>query len=294
MSRSSAHFTLFGALLLVSTAGPFLLGAHVDAFSAVFVRMGASAVVYLAWAALGGALRVDPRQLPRIALGALLLGGHFALWVKAFDLTDFASNHLLLVAQPVIAALVGARLGERAARGTWPAVALAVVGLAILAGGDFALGPKALLGDLLCVVAGLSITLFYALTREARAVTPLPTFMGLTMLLGALGMAPLVLVSGSRLAGYPATSWAWLAALVLLTTVGGHGLMNVAARHVKLFTLNVVIVLEPPIAIGLGALLFGTTITGLQLVAGVILAAAVVVGMRPEREVAAPPWLAPG
>jgi drug/metabolite transporter (DMT)-like permease len=97
-----------------------------------------------------------------------------------------------------------------------------------------------------------------------------------------LPLVPVTLWAGDRLTGYPPGSWAWLAGLVLLTTIGGHGFMNLAARGVRLFTLNLAIVLEPPLAIAMGAALFGATVTPLQVAGGLLLGAAVVVGLRPE------------
>lgn len=281
MSRPSAgaYVALFSGLVCVSTSGPFLVMARMDAYAVVLYRMLLSAIVLLAWAR-ARSLGFDRRHLRRICLGGFLLAAHFALWVKAFDLTDFASNLLLLVAQPVMAAALGRAVGEAPTRRTWISIALATIGLLAIARGDFALGPRALLGDLISVVGSAAITLFYAVTRRARAETPLPTFLGLTFVAGSAVMVPICLVAQAPLLAYPAASWAYLAALVLVTTVLGHGLMNLAARHVKLFTLNVVIVLEPAIGIALGALLFDARVSVEQVAGGVLLAAAVAIGLR--------------
>lgn len=280
MSRGAAHAVLFVGLFLVSTSGPFLRMARMDAFAVVLFRMGFSCALFLAWAAVRGELRVSRAQLGRIALGGAFLSAHFMLWIKAFDLTDYASNLLLLVTEPVTAAIFGVWLGERPNRNTWISVALACVGLGIVAGGDFQHGARALLGDALCVIAGVAITLFFVTTKKERSALSLSCFMGLTFAFGAVCTLPVIALAHSPLAGYSGTSWAWMAALVVLTTVGGHGAFNVAARHVTLFTVNVVVVLEPAIAIAMGAALFEASITGLQLVGGVILAAAVVIGLR--------------
>ncbi len=276
------RLALFAGLFLVSTSGPFIVMAQFGAFATVFWRTALAAPLFLLVAR-----RIPPEHRARVAVGSLLLGAHFLLWVKAFDLTDFASNLLLLVAQPVIAALLGTRLGEPPTSRTWLSVALAVGGLAIIAGGDFALGPRALLGDAMCVVGGLAITLFYVVTRDARAVTPLPAFMGWTFVGVALLSLPFMLLDTHPIVDYAATQWAWLGALVLFTTMAGHGLMNQAARGVTLFALNIVIVLEPAIAIAMGALLFDAGATPLQLGGGVLLAAAVVVGLGRRRGVPA-------
>src|SRR5262249_35501592 len=94
---------------------------------------------------------------------------------------------------------------------------------------------------------------------------------------------PVAALSGARFSGYPAGAWGWMAALVVLTTVGGHGFMNLAARQVKLFTVNVVIVLEPAIAIGIGAVVFGARGHPPQVAGGALLAVAVISGLRHER-----------
>ena len=281
MKRGPAHLVLMAALVLVSTSGPFLVCARMDAYAVVFWRMALSALLFLGWAAATGTLRGIPAaRVRQMALAALLLTAHFVLWVKAFDLTDFSSNLLLLVMQPVIAAFLGVRLGEPATRDTWISIGLAVVGLAVIAGGDFALGPRALLGDAMCVLGDLAMALFYVTARDARRVTPLPAFMGITLALGSLAMAPVLALGGARLFRYPAASWGWMAALVAFTTVGGHGLMNLAARHVRLFALNVVIVLEPAIGILLGTALLDATVRPLQAAGGIVLGVSVIIGLR--------------
>ena len=103
------------------------------------------------------------------------------------------------------------------------------------------------------------------------------------MAIGAVASLPVVILADGRLVGHPGAAWAWLAALVIFTTVLGHGLMNLAARHLRLFTLNVVIVLEPFLGIVLGACLFPVAVRPLQLAGGALLAIAVWVGLAEGR-----------
>jgi drug/metabolite transporter (DMT)-like permease len=284
LNKVSAHLLLFAGLLCVSTSGPFIVMARMDAFAVVFLRMAFSALLFLGYAAARRELRVAPGEGGRLALGALLLTAHFLLWVKAFDLTDYASNLLLLVAQPVMAALIGVKLGERSGRGVWASIALAVAGLVLIAGGDFTLGARAILGDAMCILGGVAITLFYVVTRQARAGTPLATFMGLVFAVGSVATVPVLLVARAPVLTYPAGSWLWMALLVVVTTVGGHGLTNLAARHVSLFTLNIVIVLEPAIAIAMGHLMFGAAIDAVTVAGGALLVGSVLVALwRPPR-----------
>ena len=282
MNRAASWSVLAAATLLVSTAAPFLKLAGMDAGAVVLWRMALAAPLFLAWGAARGGAGLPREHRARVALGGVLLAAHFLLWVKAFDLTSYASNLLLLIAQPVMAVPLGARIGERPTRETWIAVALALVGLGVIATGDLDLGGRALRGDALCVLAGVAITLFYVVSRRARAEMPLGSFMGWTMIAGTAAALPAVAASGASVFAYPARSFGWLAALVLITTVGGHGLMNLAARHLRLFTVNIAIVLEPAIAIALGAWLLGEGVTLRQAAGGAVLAAAVAVALLPE------------
>jgi drug/metabolite transporter (DMT)-like permease len=284
LHAARGHLALFVGLFAVSTAGPFFRMAQVDAYAAVFWRTLLAGMLALLIATLRSALdrRAMLQHARGMTVGGLLMGAHFLLWIKAFDLTDFASNLLLLVAQPLFGTLIGRALGETAPRSAGLSLLLATGGMGLIAGADISLGPRALLGDALCIVAGLMIALFYAVAREARAALPLDVFMGGTMLVAAATALPVALLAGVPLWGYSAPSWAWLLGIVVVTTLGGHGLMNLAARHVSMFELNLVIVLEPVIAIAMGFVLFGATVTPLQVVGGVLLGLAMVVGMRRE------------
>jgi drug/metabolite transporter (DMT)-like permease len=289
MTPRLSYVALFAGLVLVSTAGPFIVASGLPVAALVFWRQAIAAGLLLALAAARGRLVVTRAELAPLVAGALLLTSHFLLWVQAFELTDYGSNLLLLVAQPILAALLGPLVGERLGQRVPLALALAITGLALIAEADLRLGPRALAGDLLCILAGGAIALFYVVTRRIRAALPLETFLGATFGLGALFALPAALATGVPLAGYGAKGWSLLAALVVLTTLGGHGLMNLAARGVPLFTLNLVIVLEPPIGLLLGIPLVGATLSGRQAAGGAVLAAAVVVGLWPARPPAALP-----
>src|SRR5262245_11073183 len=86
------HAALVAGLVCVSTSGPFLRMTGMDAYAVAFWRMVLSAALFLAWAAVRGELRVAPGHVRRLVLGGVLLAAHFALWIKAFDLTNYASN----------------------------------------------------------------------------------------------------------------------------------------------------------------------------------------------------------
>jgi drug/metabolite transporter (DMT)-like permease len=105
-------------------------------------------------------------------------------------------------------------------------------------------------------------------------------FLGAIMLVCAATALPVALAAGVPLTGFSTATWGWLGGIVVVTTLMGHGLMNYAANHVSLFTLNIVIVMEPAVGIAFGALLFGASISAAQLLGGALLGAAVLIGVR--------------
>jgi drug/metabolite transporter (DMT)-like permease len=282
MARSETTFergrvALVLGLLAISTSGPFFVMAKMSAFAAVFWRTALAGLLAVCVAGLRGKLQL--RQLREhwqsLLLSGALLSVHFLLWVKAFDLTDYASNLILLVAQPVWGALLERARGIALPMRAPLVLAMSLFGMLLVAGGDISLGPRALLGDFCCVLAGLVVAVFFITGRDARQVLALDAFMGVTLLIAAVTALPVVLIADDSLFDYPPASWYWLSGIVLITTLGGHGLLNAAARSLPLFTVNIAVLLEPVLSIALGAVMFGADITSLQIAGGVILIASV-------------------
>lgn len=260
-------------LLAVSTSGPFFVMAKMSAFAAVFWRTALAGLLAVCIASLRGTLRLEQlRQHHKgILLSGVLLGPHFLFWVKAFELTDYASNLILLVAQPVFSALIDRARGQALPLRAPLVLALSLVGMLMVAGGDVSLGPRALLGDLFCVLAGLVGALFFVVGGEARRTLSLDAYMGTTLLIAAATALPVALIADVSLFDYPRASWYWLSGIVLITTLAGHGLLNAAARSLSLFTVNISILLEPVLSIALGAVMFGADISSLQIAGGSLL-----------------------
>lgn len=291
LSSVAARLALTLGVLAVSTSGPFFVMAKVSAVASTFWRtlLAGALSLMIAWVRGSLSLALVTRHARALACGGLLFGLHLLLWVEAFALTDYASNLLLLVVQPLSAALIGWRMGQPLPRGARLALCLAAVGMACVAGSDFALGPRALLGDLLCVLAGVLMALFFVTAQRARSALPLELFMGITLLVSALTALPFALLTDTPFLILSWRSWLWIGLIVCVTTLLGHGLMNLAARSLSLFTVNISIVLEPLLAIMLGALMFGASMTASQLVGGALLVISVLVSMLSDQKGRADP-----
>ena len=223
---------------------------------------------------------LDGRGRLTLLAGSTLLAAHFALWISAFEHTSYASAVLLLVMQPVFGALLGLLvLGERPTAGTWLAVLGSAAGLALLVHDDLG-RPGGLFGDTLAVAGSLAIAVFYLAVRPLRRGFPFPAFMAACYGMAGVQLAALALVLGDPLTGFDARGWWCVAGLVLVPTVVGHACFNWAVPRVRFFTLNLLIVLEPALAILLGAVFLDEGASAWQIGGGAVLGLAVLAGLR--------------
>ncbi len=264
----------------VSTAAPLIELSGIPKLSIAAWRTLLCGAVYAVFAAVRRESLMAAARTGgvRMLVAAALLGAHFALWISAFDHTSYAAAVLLLVTQPMFGAVLG-RMVYRETLGprTIAALLISATGLYLLVQEDFGAGQD-LFGDVLAIVGSLAIALYYIAVKPLRTALPFVPFMALTYGAGGVMLAGLALATGDAMVGFPAVEWAVIAALALLPTVVGHACFNWAVPRVRFFTLNLLIVLEPAIALLLGAWLLHESATTTELLGGAVLAAAVLVG----------------
>ena len=120
----------------------------------------------------------------------------FTTYVYAMLLTSVASALLLLTLAPFFAAVLGwVWIGERPHRLTWPAMAAALVGVALMIGDGISMGRTA--GNVIALISSLSFAVMLVLARRSRREDVLGgTFLGGAMALVAGGVAAGMLGNG--------------------------------------------------------------------------------------------------
>lgn len=217
--------------------------------------------------------------------GAALLAAHFGLWIAAFEHTSYASTVILLALQPLFAAALGrVVLGERLHAGQLWGGALGLAGLVLLVWPDLD-APRQLFGDGLAVLGTLALALYYVVVSRARQALSFPTFMSRCYGLAGLLLTVVCMGTGTHLFhNVDGGSLPFVLLLIVVPTVVGHACFNWCIGRVPLFTLNLLIVLEPALALVFGAWWLGTSITLWQLAGGAVLGLAVFVALRPRSQ----------
>jgi len=166
-------------------------------------------------------------------------------------------------------------LRRRPRRGEWLALLLALTGAAILFGRSLELSATTLIGDLLCLFAGLCYAFYIIPLQKARET------LGNWSLLAwsSLASAP-VLLAIAMLLGEPVWPHNWIPVLGLALTsqLFGQGLLVYALKHFPPLVIGLALLCQPAVGVLAGWLAFGEALTmwdglGMALVAGALVIA---------------------
>ncbi|CAN5804906.1 DMT family transporter [soil metagenome] len=244
-----AGLAMAAGVLAITWAAVLVRWADAPAISIAFWRMA------LATACLGAYCALARVRFWRAWRGidwwsgagaALLLALHFGFWISSLDYTSVAASGVLVSTQPVFVAILGrALLDEHPSRAAWAGIALAIAGTVVIAGADFALDRRALLGDLLALLGAVWISGYYVLAKVLRASKDLVPYVTVVYAMTAGWLLIGALASGSELAGWGPGTWAALGGLALGPTILGHSSLNYALRYMPAFKVNLAILGEP-------------------------------------------------
>jgi DME family drug/metabolite transporter len=239
-------------------------------------RLWLAAIVLLLAASLTSSpLAIAPGDRWRcLAMGACM-AGYQAAYFTAVTLGGIAVVALVAIcsAPLVIAALAPWLLGERLTSRVGGALALGVLGTALLVAspsGGATTSPRFVGGVVLAFLAGLAYAL-YVLAAKAtlRRSAPLATT-ALTFTIGAVLLTPALLWT-SEPSSQLARGWPWLLYLGAVATAGAYAIYTVGLRRVPASVAGVTTLLEPLTATVLGVALFGERLGAIGALGAVLL-----------------------
>lgn len=264
-----------------------LFGLATFSLSPILVRLASEgpALAIVTWRTLIAMTAVAPFALGRtraemrdfaqrdillIGCAGVLLGLHFVTWTESLYHTSVASASVLVTSSPIFLAVLGhAFLKERLSRHMNVAIAVAVVGAALLGLGDVsgAETPAApVLGNSLALLSALLFSVYLLFGRVVRRKTswlayvfPLYAVTAATVLVAAL-------ILKTELFGYSIEFYTLCAAIAIGPQVVGHGSFNYAIRYFPAAVLGLLSLVEPVGASALAYVLFAEMPNPLSLV----------------------------
>jgi drug/metabolite transporter (DMT)-like permease len=270
----------FAALLagnLALAMGPFLVRqSGVGPVAAGFWRL-ALAVPFLLLLAKFAGQPVRPanrKMLLIITAGAFFFATDVAAWNAGIMLTKLGNATLFGNIGSFIFAGFGLWLARR-----WPsplqtmALIAAAIGCALLMWGSAELSLRNLHGDLLSALAGLLYAGYLiAIDRARTEVAPLG-LLALSSLIATFIILPIALVRGEQMVPL---DWTGVVALALCSQVVGQGLLVYAIGHLSPLIVGLALLTQPALSALLGWGYYGETMTALDGIGAVLIAAALV------------------
>ena len=268
-----------------------LAGGCAIAFAPIFVRLAdtgpvasafwrCSLAVPVLWAWVYWK-RADERK-SRVSWMPLVLAGLFfasdlGVWHFSILYTSVANATVLANLAPIFVTLAGWMFWKRKVTRTFlVGMFVAIAGMFVLVGPNFAVGGRPLIGDAL----GALTAVFYAgyflaikIARDARASTA--RLMAYSTTITAIALLPIALVMPQPFWPSSAAGWWVLVGLALVSQVLGQGLIAYAFAHLPASLSSVSLLIQPVMAALFAWALFGEAIGVFQFVGGAIVLAGI-------------------
>lgn len=220
------------------------------------------------------------RQLALLALGGLLLGGHWLCFFEAVQVSGVAIATLGFASFPAFTVLLeGLLFRERTRPGEFAMVGLVCLGL-ILVTPQFSLGSSATVGLLWAILSGLLFALLSLLNRAStHGIDPIQAALYQNLAVFACFMP----LAWSALPSVRPMDWLWIALLGIFCTGLAHSLFVASLRVLKARTTAVIFALEPVYGILFAWWLFSEQPTLRMLLGGALIVGAIFVSARMAR-----------
>ena len=277
------------AILGVSASGPLMAGAAAPALAIGFWRnaLGTLAVAPFAAPRARGELRLLGRDGWRATIFAgLMLAAHFGTWITSLKMTSVAAATAMVSMQVVFVVLIDRFRGEVTPRAVVGGVALAIAGVLVITGVDFSLSPRALGGDLLALVGGLTAALYMIAGSQVRERVSTSSYTVVCYGICAATLALACLVAQIELVGFSGRTWLAIVGVTICAQLLGHSVLNHLLAVMSPGLISLLLLLEVPGAAILAGVFLDQTpsigvYAGLALILGGL---ALVVLRRPPPE----------
>lgn len=236
--QRNAKAVVAAACIAASTA-PILirLAGEMPALAIGFYRLAFAMPVFLVPVLRGhrGKLAaLTRREWAGCLLAGFFLFVHFFTWNLSLARTTVASASVLSGLHPIIIVILSALLfREKTSGKVLTGVIIALVGSAIVTGGDYSFAHDALFGDFLALLAGLFMALYLLAGRRLRPRIHGTVYVFLVFGSAMLWFAATMAVTGAPFTGYAGPTWLAVLGLTLINQIFAHGVFNWSLGYVS-------------------------------------------------------------
>jgi drug/metabolite transporter (DMT)-like permease len=247
----------------------------------------------MAAAASPGGLRVSRREAAGAALvGVLLTFGGNGLVTLAERHIASSLAALLIASEPFVIVLLGAMIGERVSRGTLIGVTVGFAGVTILVLPGASAGGSGLVGALLVLGASVSWGVGSISSTRVRLPPDLGVSTSLQMIFGGGVMLVAGLIGGEAgrldVSGFSTESIVAFGYLVVFGSIVAFSAYTWLLQHVEISRVSTYAYVNPMIAVLLGWIVLGESISLTTLIGASVIVGSVAFTIRSTRPAGAP------
>jgi len=226
-----------------------------------------------------------PVRWPVILCG-LFFAADLGVWHYSVAFTTVANATLLANLAPVFVALAAwALFGERITGLFLIGMVLAIAGAGLLTGASLSLDIRQVYGDLLGVLTAVFYGAYQLSVARLRRFHAAFSIMAWSSLFSAFGLFGGALAMGETLLPQTLMGWVVLAAIALVSQVGGQTLITYGFAHLPVSFSSVSLLIQPMAAAYLAWLLLGETLTWAHLAGAAVILTGIYIARRGSRAV---------
>lgn len=265
----------------------FIVGIIAISFSSIFIRWSnaeASVIgmyrLYLTnlimlpmvWKFRREMFSLTRRQWGWLLLSGALLGLHFLLWISSLSYTTVASSTVILTLEPILVVIASFFLfGTKINRIMLLGIGLALAGSIVIGAGDFRVSGTALHGDLLSLLGAVAVAAHMLAGKQILQSMSAFVYNFWVFFTAANLLAAYNLFQGHSFTGYAPKEWGVFLLLAIVPTLFGHYLFNWLMQYMSASSVSMGVLGEPVFSSLLAWVLLREALSGIQLVAGIVI-----------------------
>ncbi|MBR0600211.1 DMT family transporter [Sinanaerobacter chloroacetimidivorans] len=216
-------------------------------------------------------LSITRRQLMGCILAGLFLSAHFFTWFTSIENTTVASAVVICSTHPIIIlAITALVLREKTNLKAVAGVLIALLGAAIITGGDYSFSGNAIYGDIMAFLGAIFLALYFLAGRRLRKNINATVYVFLVFSVSWVVFTIGMFATKTPFTGYSSMDYGYLFAMAIVCQIGAHAVFNWCLGHVTPLYISTIENGEAIFASAMAVIFFGEIPTLWQLVGGII------------------------
>ena len=214
---------------------------------------------------------------PALILAGLFFAADLGVWHFSIVWTSVANSTLLANLAPIFVTLAGWLFWkQRFTRTFLVGMVVAIAGMFVLVGPNFAIGGTRLLGDALGALTAVFYAGYMLAIKDARdAQASTARLMAWSTTISAVALLPVALLAPQPFLPAAASGWLVLLALALVSQILGQGLIAYAFAHLPASLSSVSLLIQPVVAAAAAWMIFAEPVGPAQFIGGAIVLAGI-------------------